>query len=113
MSPEMLRGELHDCRLDLYCMGALLYEMMTGLPPHYSRVVDDMYKNILDNQVEYPLYVSSVAQDFMDKLLTKDVNDRIQTIEEVKEHEFFKGTDWDKYLRKQVEPLWKPDLIQS
>ena len=113
MSPEMLKGEYHDLRLDLYSMGVLMYEMLTGLPPHYSREVDDMYKSILDDPVTYPLYVSRNAQDLMDKLLMKDVNERIQTIEEVKQHDFFADVDWDAYYHKKVEPLWKPDLVQS
>ena len=36
MSPEMLRREGHDYTLDFYSLGALLFELLSGLPPFYS-----------------------------------------------------------------------------
>jgi serine/threonine protein kinase len=36
MSPEMLIGQGHGFAVDYYSLGAILYEMLTGLPPFYS-----------------------------------------------------------------------------
>jgi serine/threonine protein kinase len=36
MSPEMLNGEAYSFGIDYYSLGAVLYEMVTGLPPFYS-----------------------------------------------------------------------------
>ena len=36
MAPEVLNGEPASRRSDLYSMGALLYELCTGSPPHYD-----------------------------------------------------------------------------
>jgi serum/glucocorticoid-regulated kinase 2 len=47
MAPEMLKKEGHNAQLDHYCLGALLYELLTGLPPYYSRDTDEIYSNIL------------------------------------------------------------------
>lgn len=68
--------------------------MMTGLPPHYSRNVNDMYTGIVSEEVQFPLYISNIASDLMSKMLEKDPNKRFQSIEEVKEHEWFDDVNW-------------------
>ena len=43
MSPEMLSQEFHTRMVDFYSLGALLYEMLVGLPPLYSNNREEMY----------------------------------------------------------------------
>ena len=37
----------------------------------------------------------------------------MQTIEEIKNHEWFQEIEWEDYSKKLVEPLWKPSLQHS
>lgn len=49
MAPEMLGRGGHNYSVDYYCIGALLYELVTGLPPYYSKDQKELFQNILKN----------------------------------------------------------------
>jgi serine/threonine protein kinase len=36
MPPEMIMRKGHSLAVDFYCLGAVLYEFVTGLPPFYN-----------------------------------------------------------------------------
>ena len=58
MSPEMLIGSGHGFAVDYYSLGAILFEMLTGLPPFYSTERDKMYHDIVEAELHYPPYLS-------------------------------------------------------
>lgn len=69
MSPEMLSEESHSRMVDFYALGALLFEMLTGLPPFYSNNRDEMYNNIVNKELNYPNYLSDNSIKMLKGLL--------------------------------------------
>jgi serine/threonine protein kinase len=51
MSPEMLMGTGHGFAVDYYSLGAILFEMLTGLPPFYSTDRNQMYQDIVEAEL--------------------------------------------------------------
>lgn len=105
MSPEMLRDDSHSRMVDFYSIGALLYEMLTGLPPFYSHDRNEMYYNIVHKELRFPHYLSSEAVSILRKLLQKDPTKRLgykYGAKEVKEHPFLDGINWDVVLKKKI-----------
>jgi eukaryotic-like serine/threonine-protein kinase len=83
MAPEQILKETLDCRCDLYAVGALLYDMITGRPPHVGDRPRDVARAVLE---DCPLPVTVFApdcpeevDDFVLKALSKDPDDRFES----------------------------------
>jgi serum/glucocorticoid-regulated kinase 2 len=54
MSPEMIKKAGHSYPVDYYCLGAMLYELVVGIPPFYSKNTKEIYRSALVEEVAFP-----------------------------------------------------------
>ena len=52
--------------IDWWCLGAVTYEMVYGLPPFYSRNTDEMYQGILYKPLKLNSSISLVIIIFIE-----------------------------------------------
>ena len=87
MSPEQIRGQSLDTRSDLFSLGVVLYEMLTGVHPFKKGTPMETASAILaDSPAPLSQHTSEVPgrlQRGLDKLLAKQASERYQSIQEV------------------------------
>lgn len=108
----MLDETGHGFSMDIYSLGALLYEFLTGLPPYYSQDRDELFYNISNEKLTVPDYLSPEAQDLLNKLLKKDPFQRlgaVRGISEIKKHPFCDSIDFEVMSEKRYVPPFVPD----
>ncbi|GIY32966.1 hypothetical protein CDAR_435461 [Caerostris darwini] len=113
LAPEVLRKQAYDKSVDWWCLGAVLYEMLYGLPPFYSKDTLEMYQNILNKPLRLRTNISIPARNLLDGLLQKDKNKRlgaVHDVEDIKKHDFFKVINWIDLEAKAILPPYNPNV---
>ena len=117
IAPEVLLRLGHGRAVDWWSLGALLFEMITGLPPFYSRNRETMFEKIMKAELVFPPGMSEAAKDILSRLLVRDPNYRLGSGEtdaqELKSHPFFSDVDWNDLEKGNVQAPWAPAVYGS
>uniref|UniRef100_A0A8B9RFQ4 Serine/threonine-protein kinase Sgk1 n=1 Tax=Astyanax mexicanus TaxID=7994 RepID=A0A8B9RFQ4_ASTMX len=113
LAPEVLQKQAYDRTVDWWCLGSVLYEMLYGLPPFYSRNTAEMYNNILHKSLVLKPNVSNAGRELLEGLLQKDRTKRLGVKDdflELKYHTFFSPINWDDLMARKISPPFVPSV---
>lgn len=111
MAPELVRMQPHTFAVDYWSLGAILYEMLTGVAPFHSDDPNSTFGKILTGLYDESELsdCSEECKDFVRRLLESDPTKRLgyNAIEEIERHPWFADIDWDHVL--DMPPVFVPD----
>src|SRR6266850_3399926 len=85
MAPEQVRGEAADARTDIWALGVLLYEMVSGTRPFESATTAELFSSILrDAPAAMPETVPVELRAVVERCLEKAPERRYQHASEVR-----------------------------
>lgn len=103
LAPELLSKNGSEKAADVYGVGAILYEMLSGAPPYYSDNIKELFRNIKRGMLQFSKIIKTDAQDLMKQLMNKDPKKRPK-LTTVKNHSFFKDINWEELEKKNLRP---------
>ena len=116
LAPEIIKGIGHNKAVDWWSLGTLMFEMIAGRPPFYSKSRIELFSLITDKPVKLHKDFSSEASSFIQWLLDRSQKSRLgaseRDAEEIKEHPFFRDMDWEKLRKKEIPSPFVP-LIEG
>lgn len=115
MAPEVIKGEEYDSKCDWWSLGAVLYDLITGNPPFTGNNNKRIMDKVVKSKITYPIYVSQFGREFLQKLLQKSVDKRLNidddtTFNAMKKFPFFRHIVWD-HLINQRDDLLPPPIV--
>lgn len=113
MAPEVVAGEEYGRAVDWWALGALGFDMLTGNPPFTGQNNKKIQDKIRACKITFPFFLGPDAKDLLTRLLRKNPRQRLgynmpKDLDIIKKHRFFKGIDWKKLARREVEPPIRP-----
>ena len=97
IAPEMLMKKGHDTRVDIWSIGILMFELLSGYSPFVAKSDQELYQNIRKLKIQWPKDMPPLAKNLISKILKLNPLDR-PSFDEILNHQWFKNT-------KMIKPL--------
>lgn len=114
MAPEMVAAQGHGCEVDLWALGVMTYELLSGQLPFEGETELELYNRIRKHVgttaslnpdatkgkiLRFPSSFTEEAQDFIDVLLSTAPRDRYYSrgagLEPLRQHMWFNDVNWE------------------
>lgn len=117
MAPEVVNRKGHSFAADWWSFGVLMFEMLTGALPFQGANRKETMTQILKAKLGMPQFLSQEAQSLLRVLFKRNPANRLGAgpdgVNEIKSHAFFATIEWEKLLRKEIQPPFKPAVSRA
>ncbi|MCW5800878.1 MAG: protein kinase [Deltaproteobacteria bacterium] len=85
MAPEQVDGQLPDERSEVFSVGVLAFEILTGKPPYAATSLDELFREITQNQTPELVDIPAPVVDIVERALAKDPAARYPTMKALRD----------------------------
>ncbi|XP_057183786.1 protein kinase C theta type [Triplophysa rosa] len=110
IAPEILLGQKYGTSVDWWSFGVLLYEMLIGQSPFHGHDEEELFQSIRTDDPCYPRWLTRDTRDLLVKLFVREPERRLGVKGNIRQHAFFRDTDWNALENRQVEPPFRPTV---
>ena len=126
LAPEILEEKAHNEAVDIWCIGVLLFELVTAQVPFQGNDIDTLKENILKLKITWPKDINTDAKNLIMKILKLDPKQRLP-LEDMLKHPFItkyvpgatkylikpeEGVQYKPFIVAKDDPkTWKPEKI--
>ena len=86
-APELVQQSPYGKAVDIWAIGILAFELVTGRPPFEHQSFAETQQQIVACQIEFPPHVSELARDFICSILKQDAGQR-PTLRKIEAHQW-------------------------
>ena len=128
MAPEVTLRKGYAFAVDVWAVGVLLYELLTGKAPFAAKTDGERHQRITRGDVRFPKTFNFEAKDIVSKMLVVDPSRRMtfndnqyvggeekKSNDEIlhhrttfENHPFWAPFDWEEVKTKQMKPPFRP-----
>jgi aurora kinase len=102
-----LKKKTHDPNVDIWALGILTYEFLCGNPPFETNNQKKTFQKIKKVDFNMPKHLRLDAQDFINKLLMKDPNQRLP-LKDIGKHPFI-----TKWIQPKITIIKQPIILTT
>jgi len=116
VAPEIILNKGHDCSVDYWALGILVFELLTGNPPFFSNNVVNTYGYILKgiDSVDFPSNVKLSAKHVIKNLCKFTPSERLGNqkdgASDIRKHKWFQGFHWNGLINRTLRPPIVPQI---
>lgn len=90
MAPEILKNDKYDKTADIWSLGVILYELITGDVPFEGNNITTVKSNILKLNIIWPKIIDKDAKDLIEKILKLEPKERL-SLDDIMNHKYIKN----------------------